>query len=87
MFTVQEIEVTKRAVLQDMDYGLFRISEDRLQRRLKSMQLAAAAEVAESLVRDGGSVGGKLHRPRNLSLSFAGTAVWSHGVHTPEPSP
>ncbi|CAO2653643.1 Nn.00g030540.m01.CDS01 [Neocucurbitaria sp. VM-36] len=86
MFTVQEIEVTKRAILQDMDYGLFRISEDRVQRRLWAMQLAAVAPATTLLAKDSSSAG-KHNRPRNLSLSLAGAAIWSHGVYTPEPSP
>ncbi|KAJ4364586.1 hypothetical protein N0V83_009182 [Neocucurbitaria cava] len=87
MFSVQEIEVTKRAILQDMDYGLFRISEDRVRRRLWAMRLQAVVPTPALLAKDSSSAGGKHSRPRNLSLSLAGTAIWNHGVHTPEPSP
>ncbi|KAH7351389.1 hypothetical protein BKA66DRAFT_446802 [Pyrenochaeta sp. MPI-SDFR-AT-0127] len=84
-FTVQEIEASKRAILQDMDYGLFRISEDRVQRRLRAMQLAKTTWVPPVASED--IVIAKQERRRNLSLSLAGTGVWSHGVQTPEPSP
>ena len=85
-FTVQEIEATQRAILQDMDYGLFRISEDRLQQRLRAMQLALTLPATAALPRDS-SIVVKHNRSRNLSLSLAGTGIWSHGVQTPEPSP
>ncbi|KAF1850660.1 uncharacterized protein K460DRAFT_361425 [Cucurbitaria berberidis CBS 394.84] len=89
MFTVQEIEATKRTMLQDVDYGLFRISEDRVMRRLRAMQLAATVQATSTsslLARDGCGAG-KQSRARNLSLSLAGTSIWSHGLYTPEPSP
>lgn len=77
-FTVQEIEATKRAMLQDMDYGLSRISNDMVQRRLKNMQQPSSC-TPNSAIKQG--------RRRNLSISLQGTAVWNHGVQTPEPSP
>lgn len=84
MFSVQEIEATKRAILLDMNYGLFRISEEMVQDRLRDMQRPTplASDGFEPLVK-----GVKTGRPRNLSLSLAGTALWCHGVQTPEPSP
>lgn len=78
-FTVQEIEATKRAILQDMDYGLFRISDDMVQQVLKDVQRSCSAAVLGTEK--------KAERPRNLSLSFTGTAKWNYGVQTPEPSP
>ncbi|OAL47607.1 hypothetical protein IQ07DRAFT_613580 [Pyrenochaeta sp. DS3sAY3a] len=86
VFTVQEIEATKRAILEDMDYGLFRISEDRCQRRLRAMQLAVLNPAAALPAKDD-TVVAKSNRLRNLSLSLSGTAIWSHGQQTPEPSP
>ena len=82
-FTVQEIEATKRAMLQDMDYGLSRISNDILQKRLKNMQRAKTvptqtANPSTRLAKD---------RRRNISLSLQGAAIWQHGMQTPEPSP
>lgn len=83
-FTVSQIEAAKRAMLHDMDYGLSRISHDMVQRRLRNMQPAnaspaLAAPPAPSAI--------KPSRRRNLSIALHGTAVWHHGVHTPEPSP
>jgi len=82
-FSVREIEATKRAMLQDMDYGLWRISNDTLQRRLKNMQRAKTlpAHTCTS------STTLAKHRRRNVSLSLQGAAIWQHGVQTPEPSP
>lgn len=85
VFSLQELEASKRAILQDMDYGLFRISEDRVQRRLRAMQLAKTTWVPTAASDDRTTP--KQERRRNLSLSLAGTGVWSHGVQTPEPSP
>ncbi|KAF2127580.1 hypothetical protein P153DRAFT_368174 [Dothidotthia symphoricarpi CBS 119687] len=79
-FTVQEIEATKRAILQDMNYGLFRISNDMVQRMLQDMQRGSSTIVLRKEEM-------KVDRRRNLSLSFAGTAKWSFGLQTPELSP
>ncbi|RMZ70019.1 cyclin [Pyrenophora seminiperda CCB06] len=82
-FTVQEIEATKRAMLQDMDYGLSRICNNTLQRRLKNMQRAntvPAHTCTPSTTRP-------KDRRRNVSLSLQGAAIWQHGMQTPEPSP
>ncbi|KAF1940541.1 hypothetical protein EJ02DRAFT_379579 [Clathrospora elynae] len=81
VFTVQEIEATKRAILKDMDYGLLRISNDMVQRRLRDMQRPSTCSAMIS------NPSTKLERRRNVSLSLQGTAVWNHGVQTPEPSP
>ncbi|CBX99119.1 hypothetical protein LEMA_P083580.1 [Plenodomus lingam JN3] len=84
LFSVQEIEATKRAILSDMDYGLFRISDDLVRRRLREMQRTRPTEETAA---GPASRGVKKSRSRNLSLSLAGTALWCHGVQTPEPSP
>jgi hypothetical protein len=82
-FTVQEIEATKRAMLQDMDYGLYRISNETVQRRLKNMQRTSASSAIQSTP----NATTKQNRRRNLSISLQGTAIWTYGVQTPEPSP
>ncbi|KAH9871105.1 hypothetical protein J1614_006679 [Plenodomus biglobosus] len=84
VFSVQEIEATKRAILLDMDYGLFRISDETVQQRLRDMQRATPAPETPT---EAVSADLKKSRSRNLSLSLAGTALWCHGVQTPEPSP
>ena len=81
-FTVQEIEATRRAILQDMDYGLARISNDMVQWRLKNMQRPSTAPAAAST-----PITTVMKQRRNLSISLHGTAIWSYGVQTPEPSP
>ncbi|KNG43906.1 cyclin-like protein [Stemphylium lycopersici] len=83
-FTVQEIEATKRAMLQDMDYGLSRISNGMVQRRLKNMQRAQASPALATTPTQNIT---KQDRRRNLSISLQGTAMWHFGVQTPEPSP
>ncbi|KAF1830119.1 hypothetical protein BDW02DRAFT_573335 [Decorospora gaudefroyi] len=83
-FTVQEIEATKRAILQDMDYGLSRISNEMVQQRLKTMQRASALPAVTPAPN---TTIMKQDRRRNLSISLQGAAIWSYGVQTPEPSP
>ncbi|KAL6703372.1 hypothetical protein ACN47E_009714 [Coniothyrium glycines] len=82
-FSVQEIEASKRAILCDMNYGLFRIKNEMVQQRLRDMQRTIQAQTTghqrQGIV--------KPQRQRNLSLSFAGAAIWSEGGPTPEPSP
>ena len=85
MFTVQEIEATKRAMLQDMDYGLFRIADEMVKKMLIDMQRPKTTATTNELVREG-SVS-KQDRRRTLSINLSGAAIWSHGVQTPEPSP
>jgi hypothetical protein len=83
-FTVQEIEATKRSILQDMDYGLCRINDEMVQRMLRDMQRAKV--ISTSACPDTTTVA-KSNRRRNFSIDLPGTAVWQHGVQTPEPSP
>jgi hypothetical protein len=73
-FSVKEIEATKRAILQDMDYGLFKIKSEAVDKMLGEMQRL------KTMVKKNG-------RRRTLSINLPGAAVWSHGVQTPEPSP
>lgn len=79
MFSVKEIEATKRAILRDTDYGLFRISDEMVSRMVQDMQ-------QPKLAREG-TVSSKQDRRRTLSIKLSGTAIWSQGVQTPEPSP
>lgn len=90
-FTTKEVDRTKRCILEDLDYGLFRISDERVETTVREMQHAAYftsprtsgawdAEDGDRISKDG--------RPSRLSLSTgSGGAVWLHGVQTPEPSP
>jgi len=75
MFSVKELEATKRAILRDTDYGLFRISGEMVEGLLKEMRRPKM----EALVKE--------NRRRTLSIKLSGTAIWSLGVQTPEPSP
>jgi hypothetical protein len=79
MFSIKEIEATKRAILQDMDYGLFRIGNDMVKSMLEDMK---RPKTMTSLVRES-----KHDRRRTLSINLSGAAIWSHGQQTPEPSP
>lgn len=83
-FSVQQIEATKRAILHDMDYGLSRISNDMVQRRLKNMQPTNPSPVLAATQTE---TVGKEPRRRNMALVLQGAAIWQHGVQTPEPSP
>jgi len=85
MFTVQEIEATKRAILADMDYGLARIQDDMVQRMLRDIQRPKTTSATTSLARQDSM--SKEQRSRTFSLNLSGTAIWTHGVQTPEPSP
>jgi len=76
VFSVKEIEATKRAILRDTDYGLARISDEMVKSMLANMQRPKAASSIS-----------KLDRRRTLSINLSGAAIWSHGVQTPEPSP
>lgn len=69
MFGVREIEATERAMLRDMDYGLYRIKEEAVQKMVGEMGSQRKA------------------RRGTMSIDLKGTAIWSHGVQTPEPSP
>lgn len=83
-FSVQQIEATMRAILHDMDYGLSRISNDMVQRRLKNMQPSNPSPVLSATQPE---TVGKEPRRRNMAIVLQGAAIWQHGVQTPEPSP
>jgi hypothetical protein len=78
-FTVQEIEATKRAILQDMDYGLCRINNDMVQHMLRDME---RAKVVPTPTCPDTAVATKPLRRRNFSIDLPGTAVWQFGVQT-----
>jgi hypothetical protein len=82
-FTVVEIEATKRAILADVDYGLFRISNDSVQRMLRDMRRPKTAITHSNAMRGGAKRG----RSRTLEIEMKGHAVWKFGELTPEPSP
>lgn len=84
-FTIQELEATKRAILQDMDYGLCRITEGMMDSMMRDMQRTGTSSPAAS-TKENDSVA-KATRRRNFSIELSGTAKWKNGVHTPEPSP
>jgi hypothetical protein len=77
MFSVKELEATERSMLRDVDYGLFRIEAGMVGSMLRDLQ---RREDPVSLL-------SKMSRRRTLSLRLSGTAMWSLGVQTPEPSP
>lgn len=93
LFTVREIEATKWCLLQDIDYGLMRISEGMVKSMLVNMRRVGNASTRVSSVAVSvtqGTVGlQKEHkRPKLLNMNLQhGMAVWENGLHTPEPSP
>lgn len=85
-FTIQELEATKRAILQDMDYGLCRITEGMMDSMLRNMQLSETSSLPAASANENELVA-KVTRRRNFSIDLSGTATWKNGVYTPEPSP
>lgn len=85
-FTIQELEATKRSILQDMDYGLCRITEVMMDSMLRDMRCTETSFTAAASMSENGTVA-KAGRRRNFSIDLIGTAMWKHGVQTPEPSP
>lgn len=82
-FTVGELEASKWCIFQDIDYGLPRITEEMVQRMLRDMQRSLNISTSMAHSKETITNGEK---PK-LSLNLQGSAVWMHGVHTPEPSP
>jgi hypothetical protein len=88
LFTVRDVEVAKWCLLQDIDYGLVRISEGMVKSMLKEMQSTAVFLPSQP-------VSAKPHTTRpekekknlTLVLDYQGAAVWENGMQTPEPSP
>ncbi|KAH6629553.1 hypothetical protein C7974DRAFT_188786 [Boeremia exigua] len=85
-FTIQELEATKRAILQDTDYGLCRITEGMMDSMLQDMQCTKTLPVAVDSTNENECIA-KMSRRRNFSIDLPGTATWKNGVQTPEPSP
>lgn len=86
-FSIQELEASKRAILQDTDYGLCRITEDMMDSMLRHMQCTKTSPAAASSTIDENDTVAKTGRRRNFSSDMSGTAMWKYGVQTPEPSP
>jgi hypothetical protein len=74
MYSVAEIEATKRAILWDCDYGLSKIRDGDV--------MGVCAELRKMTMKTPVK-----DRRRTLSISLRGAAIWTHGVQTPEPSP
>ncbi|KAF2629011.1 hypothetical protein BU25DRAFT_390015 [Macroventuria anomochaeta] len=85
-FTIQELEATKRLILQDMDYGLCRITEGMMESMLRDMQRTKALPAPPVLTNENDTII-KTSRRRNFSIDLSGTAMWKNGVQTPGPSP
>ncbi|KAF2870863.1 hypothetical protein BDV95DRAFT_467377, partial [Massariosphaeria phaeospora] len=88
-FTTKEIDATKRCILHEIDYGLFRITHQMVQKMTRDMQPPAAnsSTPMRTVVRNKTVATLKEQRRPQLSLSMQGTAIWINGVQTPEPSP
>ena len=85
-FTSKELEISRACILRDVDYGLFRITEDMVRRMVRDLQRTASSDSVGSVVKNGAaSMEGK--RKPKLSLDMQGTAFWMYGMVTPEPSP
>ncbi len=85
-FTIQELEATKRAILQDTDYGLCRITESMIDSMLQDMQRTKPVPTAAASINENDSAA-KVGRRRNFSIDLSGTATWKNGMQTPGPSP
>jgi hypothetical protein len=87
-FGAKEVNRAKWCILEDMDYGLFRISEEMMQRMARKMQQPTYfVTPRHSVSLDNSDKEGR--RPQ-LSLPLgtgSGSAVWAYGAQTPEPSP
>ncbi|KAL1599905.1 hypothetical protein SLS60_007710 [Paraconiothyrium brasiliense] len=85
-FAAKEVGKTKMCILEDINYGLFRISEEMVQRMAREMQQATYFTTPRhSISLDESDK--EARRPR-LSLSTgSGSAIWVYGAQTPEPSP
>jgi hypothetical protein len=85
-FSIQELEATKRSILQDIDYGLCRVTEAMMNSMLRHMQHARPLSATATLASENEALA-KAGRRQNFSIDLSGTAMWKHGVQTPEPSP
>lgn len=85
-FDAKDVGRTKMCILEDINYGLFRISEEMVQRMAKEMQQATYFTTPRHSISFNEN-DKDVRRPR-LSLSTgSGSAVWAYGAQTPEPSP
>jgi hypothetical protein len=87
-FTSGQVEIARRCILQDVDYGLFRITQDMV--RFMTEEMQRAESVSLPCAGKVGVIGKKTEdkRPKlSLDTPGTGTAVWTFGMITPEPSP
>jgi hypothetical protein len=87
-FTSEQVEMARRCILQDVDYGLFKINQDMVRFMTEEMQRAESGSLP--CAGEVGVIGKKTEDKRpKLSLDMPGTgaAVWTFGMITPEPSP
>ncbi|KAF2014154.1 hypothetical protein BU24DRAFT_409920 [Aaosphaeria arxii CBS 175.79] len=93
LFSVRHIDATKFCILEDMHFGLFRITPEMVDAKVRDLQRPAALALALPK-----SSAGKRRntccetdddrRPHpRMSLDLPRAAVWVHGMQTPEPSP
>ncbi|KAF2122178.1 hypothetical protein BDV96DRAFT_663169 [Lophiotrema nucula] len=86
LFTAREIQITKTCILQDMDYGLLRITQEMVQHMMRTMQRGTKVSSSAACTKSSAAIEKDERRPK-LSLDLPGTAVWNYGMQTPEPSP
>jgi hypothetical protein len=89
LFSVREIEATKRCLLQDIDYGLARISNDIVASMLRDIYRAMGSFSRKPVAgaRETLAFEKEERKYPRLHLDWRGTAVWEYGMQTPEPSP
>lgn len=90
-FSIREVELSLRCILKDIDYSLHKITEDMVQRMVRDMQRTVTFSPQPIHTSSNQAVGlrggGAEEKRPKLNLGLQGTAVWVHGVQTPEPSP
>ncbi|KAF1954458.1 hypothetical protein CC80DRAFT_493898 [Byssothecium circinans] len=87
-FQVKDVGRAKREILEDIDYGLFRISEQDVKSMLSAMQRGLDSPTITTLRDGSGENEEDGRRPKYSHASGTpGQAIWANGVQTPEPSP
>jgi hypothetical protein len=87
-FDAKEIQRAKMEILLDIDYGLFRISVDDVERMVEALRHDLPAPPLSTVLEKTAGVDGDARRQKvAIPTGFAGLAVWMNGVPTPEPSP
>lgn len=87
LFTVREIELTKWSILQELEFGLHRITEAMVQRMLRDMRRSTTCPTMPAPVMTKIATEEIDDRRLRCSIDLHGTAVWRFGIQTPEPSP